>query len=174
MRGPVRGKAGIRGDEWPFDMCYDSAVCRHAGLGRASCRPSTPHIISMTHSASDRGDEKEKKMQGEERGKKSVSALSVSGDAVSRWTPTLHTPHHPTLVFAVCTATPCEANPPLAECKASFKTGLDRKCLAYLYICVCVRLCVCRCLARGHMRGAEKARGPRGPRRVLCCAAFSQ
>lgn len=80
MRGPVRGEAGIRGDEWPFDMCYDSAARRHAGLGRAS-RPRPPplSIISMTHSARDRGDEKEKGTRGEEREKKKrLSCLSVA------------------------------------------------------------------------------------------------
>lgn len=97
---------------------------------------------------------------------KSVTALSVSGDAVSHWTPTLHT----TLVFAVCTAAPCEGNPPLAGCKASFKTGFDWPIFVCIGVCGCVRLRPCWCFVRGHIRGAEKARGPRGPWRffVLC------
>lgn len=89
MRGAVRGEAGIRGNEWPFDMCYDSAVRHHARLGHASCvLPPDPPPGPSHHLNDSFSDEKEKRMQGDEREK------NVSGDAISCWAPSLHT--HPT------------------------------------------------------------------------------
>lgn len=85
---PVCGEAGMNGP-------LTCVITRPCAAMRALAVPLATshthhHIISMTHSVIDRGYVKAKGRAD----KKSVSALSVSGDTVSHWIPTLLTPHH--------------------------------------------------------------------------------